>query len=507
MNFRDYEWYQNPRGLHNQGAYAPFRLDHFTDPQMGWAKMVAGGREYITAVEQMVVRGITPIMRYFRERFGAGAMPEDWYEAARDYITAGCRWFEFYNEPNLEIEWPTDGSGNTLVPVDWQNRDTCIAPLMENWLNWAERVIHMGAYPAFPAMSETTTPRGATTMWLDACLQYLRDVRYDRMRNVIGNGLWCATHPYVLNHFYQEPPGGPRHAARPYYQQAANEPGWHFEYPLDPLGQRIDPGRTVFGNTPLTPYGDPNGLLASGYAFLSLLRRYFQMGPVPVVGTEGGIWPIPSAGGETLQQDTRYPPVSYESHVEATMAMFRWVAEQGPPWFWGVALWIENDYFAESAINPVIARMAAEAPILKEVADIDTTSGIAVSMGGEQPRTPRQPQPSPLTGPGPLVEGSPDYHWVILAPGLQADWFFLAARRYWQTFRPTILPDWDLIRTLPYSKTLAVTVLARSDTIHYMNRRVRDRWPNVFYDPIVFDRMEDMQAELDRRATYQRRFG
>jgi hypothetical protein len=29
----------------------------------------------------------------------------------------------------------------------------------------------------------------------------------------------------------------------------------------------------------------------------------------------------------------------------------------------------------------------------------------------------------------------------------------------------------------------------------------------VFYDPIVFNSLEEMQAELDRRATYQLRFG
>ena len=116
------------------------------------------------------------------------------------------------------------------------------------------------------------------------------------------------------------------------------------------------------------------------------------------------------------------------------------------------------------------------------------------------------PVPTPAYGPGP-VEGSPDYHWLILAPGLQADWFFQAAGRYWQTFRPSVFTNWDMIRMLPSTKSLAVTVLARSDTAGYMEKDIRKAWVNVYYDPIVFNTLEEMQAELDRRATYRKRFG
>ena len=53
----------------------------------------------------------------------------------------------------------------------------------------------------------------------------------------------------------------------------------------------------------------------------------------------------------------------------------------------------------------------------------------------------------------------------------------------------------------------AITVLARKDTIAYLNERIRDAWPNVFYDPVVFETLDQMKEELDRRATYQKRFG
>jgi hypothetical protein len=117
-------------------------------------------------------------------------------------------------------------------------------------------------------------------------------------------------------------------------------------------------------------------------------------------------------------------------------------------------------------------------------------------------------EPEIVVEPGPApVRGEPDYHWLLLAPGLQADWFFLAAQRYWQTFRPTVLTTWDLIGMLPGNKSVAVTVLARPDTLDYMNANVRDAFPDIFYDPIVYDTLAEMQTELDRRATNQRRFG
>jgi len=508
MNFRDYQWSKNPRGLHNDGAYKPIVLDRYIPPGLGWVKLVTASDEHLSAAAQLVAQGVTPIIRMYAPRMGADPPPEQWYPLMQQYISVGCRWFETYNEPNQEVEWPVNESGQLTVNVDWKNRDKTIIPLMSNWLTWAERVIQMGSYPAFPGFTETTDPRLATTLWMEACIAALRDLFRDRFVNVMHNGLWCAAHPYLLNHFYQSVSEDLPYLARPYAQEDANGDGWHFEYPYDPLQQRNDPGRTVFGGTALTPYGDPNGLLGTGEIFQQLIKKHFDAGPIPVVGTEGGIADIPGLDGGTRQHDPRYPPYSRDSHAEATMAMWRWIAEESPPWFWGVTLWLESDYFNKHGDPvPAIQRMINEPPILKPVLNVDTTSGRVFKIGelaetNAGPRPTAQPEP----GPGPL-EGSPDYHWLILAPGLQADWFFQAAQQYWQVFRPTVLVNWRLIRTIPYSKTLAVTVLARSDTIKYMDKRVRDVWPNIYYDALVYDTLAEMQAELDRRALLLKRFG
>lgn len=401
MNFQDYKWFKNPRGLHNNGPYSPLNTTRYTGPRMGWAKLVVGGTEQVETAQYLVGQGCMPIVRIFRERMGSMVALDTWYDIYQQYFDAGCRWFELYDEPNLETSW-APMPGRAAITVDWSNVEWCVKPLMDNWLGWAERIIDMGGYPAFPALAETTEPRQATMAWLETCLKYLQESQSARFVRVLTNGLWCATHPYLLNHFYQEPPGGPGYVARPYYQQSAAESGWHFEYPYDPLQQRDDPGRTIFGGTTRTPQGDPNGLVATGQAFQELLKRIFDAGPVPVVGTAGGIGPIPGPNDEPVQIDKRYPPFSRDSHAEATLAMWRWIAHQGPPWLFGLTLSTEADYYDRQGASPAIELMLTEQPVLKEVPDLEITSGITIE------EKPRLIQLEPTAQPVPVVEAMPE---------------------------------------------------------------------------------------------------
>jgi hypothetical protein len=245
-------------------------------------------------------------------------------------------------------------------------------------------------------MAETTEPKLATVKWLDACLSYLQEVHGERFSRVLKGGLWCATHPYVLNHFYQEPPGGPASAFRPHYQQRADERGWHFEYPYDPLQQSLDPGRSPLGGTNQSPNGDPNGLIATGEAFQQLLKKHFDAGPVPVVGTAGGIHPIPAPDVEALQQDDRFPPYNRDSHAEATLALYNWIVQQGPPWMFGLAITSEADlYDGPGGPVPAVAKLAGSPVLSKEIPDLD----ISVGMVFEQ--TPARP-PAPTPPPAPI---------------------------------------------------------------------------------------------------------
>ncbi len=496
MRLSDYIWSRNPRGMHNKGAFQGIDINRYIQMQAGWIKIVCGGGEFLTQARELVARNCTPIIRQWRPHHGAQPPDEGMYDAWQSYINVGARWIELYNEPNLDGEWPwPDGTGPDRN-ISWENREGVIAPIMDSWIQWAARIIDMGGYPGFIAFSETEHGRHASLYWLEACLIYLHEAHDALFRDVIANGLWAATHPYLINHFYQEVPGAGPTSARPPEQQRAREPGWHFEYPYDPICQAHDPGRTVWGGTELTPMGDPNGLTAMGWAFQQKLSEIFGMGPVPVVGTEGGIWIIPAPHDPPHVIDDRYPGYNWQSHPEATLACFDWIAQQGPPWMFGLTLYDEYAYYeVYNQTVPAIFKMEAEPVISKNVPDYDTASG-------NIPVDPWLPQP----GPGP-IHGYPDYHFIMLAPNTADAWLFGAARSYWNSFRPHILHDPDFIGRFSSTRSLAVTVLATPETIRTTDQTIRDKWPNVKYDPIVGETVERIREQLNWRVRIQERFG
>src|SRR2546421_419839 len=58
----------------------------------------------------------------------------------------------------------------------------------------------------------------------------------------------------------------------------------------------------------------------------------------------------------------------------------------------------------------------------------------------------------------------PDYHFLLIAPNLGAEWLFDAARNYWNRFRPTVISDLSFVRLIPGNYTVAVTAIAQKDT-------------------------------------------
>src|SRR5262249_37349061 len=228
------------------------------------------------------------------------------------------------------------------------------------------RVHHrIGWVSRLPALGEQIGNAGDVTLWLIVLMQYLADNYYERFRNIADNGMWCATHPYFYNHFYQEG-DGPLKPRQP-EQENADEGGWHFEYPFDPLTQADMPGITTVSGPPEHPRGDPISLTGMGHAFMKKFGDLFGGGAVPVIGTEGGMIPAPEPN-VTQQVDGRFPGVTWYSHAEACLAAFNWMASQGPPWMFGVTLWKEDEFFeGPHGQLPAVARLQNTSPIYKTV--------------------------------------------------------------------------------------------------------------------------------------------
>ncbi len=485
MRLDEYQWSHNPRGLHNNLAAVYVDVNRFTGLKMGWAKLVGIDREYIPIIPSLLGQNITPIVRIWRPRFGAGVYTPDMLYALKSYFDHGVRWFEFYNEPNLNIEWPE------TRPPDYRDVNGVIAPLMQNWIAWAEMVIEMGAYPAFPALAEAVGDPWDVTSWADTMLTYLADNYYDRFRTIANNGLWWATHPYIYNHFYQESTS-PRLACPPEAERAY-EGGWHFEYPSDPITQADQPGLTAASGPPPYPRGDPIGLTGMGYHLMDRFQKIFGGGVLPVVGTEGGITPVPNGRGGDKTLDTRFPDFTPQSHAEATVALFNWISQQGPPWMFGLALWKENEYFDTPSPVPTTGLLSQTSSPPKSVPALEAIVGPG-SKGVVHP------------GPGP-IHGTPDYHFLLIAPGFNTNWFFSEAHDYWLAFRPTVVTGADFIPFIPNTKSLGITVLSTPDLADYMTHQIKDRWPNVWFDLIVAEQSEYVASVLHQRAITGRRFG
>ena len=101
----------------------------------------------------------------------------------------------------------------------------------------------------------------------------------------------------------------------------------------------------------------------------------------------------------------------------------------------------------------------------------------------------------------------PDFHFLLIAPNLGAEWLFDAARVYWDRYRPTIINDFEFVKLIPTEKTIIVTVIARRDTVSQLGVQLSQALPNAFFDPVVFDRFEDTRKALSDRAVQNTPFG
>ncbi len=495
MRLDQYQWSRNPRGIHNTIAFKGLNLDRYSQAHLGWIKLVCGSDEYLNDIPKLLGMGVTPIIRLYEAKFGATPVTPQQSSLTTRYIQAGARWFEFYNEPNLRLEWP-----DTVQP-DYQNINGVIGPLMDSWLQWAEIVITMGGYPAFPALSETVGNYEDVTSWLRAMMTYLSNKWYDRFRAVANGGLWCATHPYFYNHFYQEA-GSPK-KPRPPDSEDGMAGGWHFEYPADPLTQADDPGRGVLGGSTNFPNGDPLGLTGMGVAFMQLFSQMFGGGAIPVIGTEGGITPIPNHGSIT-QQDARFPAFDWVSHGEATLGCFNWIAQQAPPWMFGLTLWKENDYWGDpvrDGVQPTepltaVLRMSAMPPFLKTVPPIEALAGPGPGRGNKPA----------IPGPG-VLHGDPDFHFVMISPGFDPSWLFAAAHSFWDAFSPALILTFDVIDSMPHNKSLLVTALSIPIEADNMAQTLHAHGPNIYLDLIAADTLDTLTSILNDRAASLKRMG
>lgn len=101
----------------------------------------------------------------------------------------------------------------------------------------------------------------------------------------------------------------------------------------------------------------------------------------------------------------------------------------------------------------------------------------------------------------------PDHHFLLVAPNLSADWLFDAARDYWRRFRPVVVSSYALVRLVPPERTVIVTALARRDMAADLGVELAQFRPDAYFDPLVFETLEQAHAALMQRVDLAQPFG
>ncbi|MEZ4669480.1 MAG: hypothetical protein R3E39_16355 [Anaerolineae bacterium] len=107
----------------------------------------------------------------------------------------------------------------------------------------------------------------------------------------------------------------------------------------------------------------------------------------------------------------------------------------------------------------------------------------------------------------PSPDTLPNYHFLLIAPNLGAEWFFDAARAYWERFRPIVVSDLELARLIPTAYSVIVTLVARRDTASQWGVWQAQNVPTALLDPVVYDLFDETRVALDQRAASNQPFG
>jgi hypothetical protein len=101
----------------------------------------------------------------------------------------------------------------------------------------------------------------------------------------------------------------------------------------------------------------------------------------------------------------------------------------------------------------------------------------------------------------------PDYHFLFIASNVGVEWFFDAARLYWDRFRPTVINNFDFLSFIPTDRTVIVTAIMQRDYAPQAGVDLSRNRIDAYFDPVVRDTIEEVQAVLDQRAALAQPFG
>ncbi len=326
----------NGLGIHwstNVYAQDDATTDYFVNEidAMGikWVKFLndqTDGRNYDYLVQQLVARGIMPVMRIYTP-CNKPLNLDSLGKLVDHYVPMGLVYFELYNEPDI----PGRDGG-------WCDNPTPNPEYLASiWAPAAREIQAHGGYPSLPSIF----PMGKNVPgWEDSFFQqFLRAIKAQGNTPVLYRS-WGAVHNYFINH----PPDYPQDSVNLTGQ--ALTPVEIAKYGLDKhqvfainqaRANQHKPGGFYVGDDPTLDVTGFRQFIAYHDQFTELFG--FE---IPLISTEGG-----ATVGSC--EDPRYPCVNAQMQMEWTLAAYQYMLDDAPDYYFAMNTWLiaqkALDYF------------------------------------------------------------------------------------------------------------------------------------------------------------------
>ncbi len=278
-----------------------------------WVKMLDDGDGSAEGlVKRLIDLEIMPVIRFYKEEPNPGHISAREADTARRYAQMGAVYFETNNEPDLALEW----KGRNRPP-NW------LDIVVNNFIIEADMIREAGGYLLFPAFG----PGGRGNPF--------KMIVEKGRRDILDGNCCLAIHNYCLGRPLDYPNDPITMHGQPLTQAEWRESGglwaWEMDY------QTVNQHRRRLANPDASIMEDSTCFRAFEY-FDALVNEAVGHS-IPIMTTEGG-YNVGQRAGTTAGDDPRYPKPTPEKHADLSMAMFRYIEEEGPDYYFACMPWL-----------------------------------------------------------------------------------------------------------------------------------------------------------------------